>query len=78
MGEQKMIIREKIEREISFTSEEVETIRKFRDFLQNFDEEEWEVLEEEFKANEYTDPIQNDMTRLFDLVDDFYIFARIN
>lgn len=73
-----MIIREKIEREISFTSEEVETIRKFRDFLQNFDDEEWEVLGEEFKANEYTDPIQNDMTRLFDLVDDFYIFARIN
>ena len=78
MGEQKMIIREKIEREISFTSEEVETIRKFRDFLQNFDDEEWDVLKEEFKANEYTDPIQNDMTRLFDLVDDFYIFARIN
>lgn len=73
-----MIIKEKIEREISFTSEEVETIRKFRDFLQNFDDEEWEVLEEEFKANEYTGPVQNDMTRLFDLVDDFYIFAKIN
>lgn len=73
-----MIIKEKIEREISFTSEEVETIRKFRDFLQNFDDEEWEVLEEEFKANEYTDPVQSDMTRLFDLVDDFYIFAKIN
>lgn len=73
-----MIIKEKIEREISFTSEEVETIRKFRDFLQNFDDEEWEVLEEEFKANEYTDPNQSDMIRLFDLVDDFYAFASIN
>lgn len=73
-----MIIKEKIEREISFTSEEVETIRKFRDFLQNFDDEEWEVLEEEFKANEYTDENQSDMNRLFDLVDDFYIFAKIN
>ena len=72
-----MIIREKIEREISFTSEEVETIRKFRDFLQNFDDEEWEVLGEEFKANEY-DPSPNDINRLFDLVDDFYTFARIN
>lgn len=73
-----MIIREKIEREISFTTEEVETIRKFRDFLQNFSDEEWEVLGEEFKANEYTDPVQNDMARLFDLVDDFYIFAKLN
>lgn len=73
-----MIIREKIEREISFTSEEVETIRKFRDLLQNFSGEEWEVLEEEFKANEYTNPDQNDMIRLFDLVNDFYTFARIN
>lgn len=72
-----MIIKEKIEREISFTSEEVETIRKFRDFLQNFSCEEWEALEEEFKADEYTD-VDTDMTRLFNLVDDFYIFARAN
>lgn len=73
-----MIIKEKIEREISFSSEEVEAIRKFRDFLQNFNDEEWEVLEEEFKANEYTGENPSDMTRLFDLVDDFYIFAKIN
>lgn len=73
-----MIIRERIEREISFSSEEVEAIRKFRDFLQNFSDEEWEVLEKEFKGNEYTDENQNDMNRLFDLVDDFYIFAKIN
>ena len=72
-----MIIKEKIEREISFTSEEVKTIRKFRDFLQKFSEEEWEVLEEEFKANEYTDS-NNDMIRLFNLIDDFYIFANAN
>ena len=72
-----MIIKEKIEREISFTSEEVETIRKFRDFLQNFNDEEWEILGKEFKANEY-DPNPNDMNRLFDLVDDFYIFAKVN
>lgn len=72
-----MMIREKIEREISFTTEEVETIRKFRDFLQNFNDKEWEVLGEEFKANEY-DPNPNDMNRLFDLVDDFYIFAKLN
>ena len=73
-----MIIREKIEREISFSSEEVEAIRKFRDFLQNFSDEEWEVLEKEFKGNEYTDENKSDMNRLFDLVDDFYIFAKIN
>jgi hypothetical protein len=73
-----MIIKEKIEREISFSSEEVEAIRKFRDFLQNFSDEEWEVLGKEFKGNEYTDENQNDMNRLFDLVDDFYIFAKIN
>lgn len=73
-----MIIKEKIEREISFSSEEVEAIRKFRDFLQNFSDEEWEVLEKEFKGNEYTDKNQSDMNRLFDLVDDFYIFAKIN
>ena len=73
-----MIIRERIEREISFSSEEVEAIRKFRDFLQNFSDEEWEVLEKEFKGNEYTYENQNDMNRLFDLVDDFYIFAKIN
>ena len=73
-----MIIRERIEREISFSSEEVEAIRKFRDFLQNFNDEEWEVLEKEFKGNEYTDENQSDMNRLFDLVDDFYIFAKIN
>lgn len=73
-----MIIKEKIEREISFSSEEVEAIRKFRDFLQNFNDEEWEVLEEEFKANEYTGENQSDMNRLFDLVDDFYIFAKVN
>lgn len=73
-----MIIRERIEREISFSSEEVEAIRKFRDFLQNFSDEEWEVLEKEFKGNEYTDENQSDMNRLFDLVDDFYIFAKIN
>ena len=72
-----MIIKEKIEREISFTSEEVKTIRKFRDFLQKFSEEEWEVLEEEFKANEYTDS-NNDMIRLFNRIDDFYIFANAN
>jgi hypothetical protein len=77
-GDTKMIIKEKIEREISFSSEEVETIRKFRDFLQNFSDEEWEVLGKEFKGNEYTDENQNDMNRLFDLVDDFYIFAKIN
>lgn len=77
-GIQKMIIRERIEREISFSSEEVEAIRKFRDFLQNFSDEEWEVLEKEFKGNEYTDENQSDMNRLFDLVDDFYIFAKIN
>lgn len=73
-----MIIRERIEREISFSSEEVEAIRKFRDFLQNFSDEEWEVLEKEFKGNEYTDENQSDMNRLFDLVDDFYIFAKVN
>ena len=73
-----MIIRERIEREISFSSEEVEAIRKFRDFLQNFSDEEWEVLEKEFKGNEYTDENKSDMNRLFDLVDDFYIFAKIN
>lgn len=73
-----MIIKEKIKREISFTTEEIKTIREFRDFLQNFNDEEWEVLGEEFKANEYTDSVQNDMTRLFDLVDDFYIFAKLN
>ena len=73
-----MIIKEKIEREISFSSEEVEAIRKFRDFLQNFSDEEWEVLEEEFKGNEYTDENPSDMTRLFDLVDDFYTFAKVN
>ena len=72
-----MTIIKKIER-ISFSSEEVETIRKFRDFLQNFSDEEWEVLEKEFKGNEYTDENRSDMTRLFDLVDDFYIFAKIN
>lgn len=77
-GDTKMIIRERIEREISFSSEEVEAIRKFRDFLQNFSDEEWEVLEQEFKGNEYTDENQSDMNRLFDLVDDFYIFAKIN
>ena len=73
-----MIIKEKIKREISFTTEEVETIRKFRNFLQNFSDEEWKVLGEEFEANEYIDPVQNDMTRLFNLVDDFYIFAKVN
>ena len=73
-----MIIKEKIEREIRFSKEEVEAIRKFRDFLQNFSDEEWEVLEKEFKGNEYTDENQSDMNRLFDLVDDFYIFAKIN
>lgn len=73
-----MIIKEEIKREISFSSEEVEAIRKFRDFLQNFSDEEWEVLEKEFKGNEYTDENRSDMTRLFDLVDDFYIFAKVN
>lgn len=73
-----MVIKERIEREISFSSEEVEAIRKFRDFLQNFSDEEWEVLGKEFKGNEYTDENQSDMNRLFDLVDDFYIFAKIN
>ena len=73
-----MIIKEKIEREISFSSEEIETIRKFRDFLQNFSDEEWEVLKKEFKGNEYADENRSDMDRLFDLVDDFYIFAKIN
>ena len=72
-----MTITKRIER-ISFSSEEVETIRKFRDFLQNFSDEEWEVLEKEFKGNEYADENRSDMTRLFDLVDDFYIFAKIN
>ena len=72
-----MVIIKKIER-ISFSSEEVEAIRKFRDFLQNFSDEEWEVLEKEFKGNEYIDENQSDMIRLFNLVDDFYIFAKIN
>ena len=72
-----MTIIKKIER-ISFSSEEVEAVRKFRDFLQSFSDEEWEVLEKEFKGNEYTDENRSDMTRLFDLVDDFYIFAKIN
>lgn len=72
-----MTIIKKIER-ISFSSEEVEAVRKFRDFLQSFSDEEWEVLEKEFKGNEYTDENQSDMTRLFDLVDDFYIFAKVN
>lgn len=72
-----MTIIKRIER-ISFSSEEVEAVRKFRDFLQSFSDEEWEVLEKEFKGNEYTDENRSDMTRLFDLVDDFYIFAKIN
>lgn len=72
-----MTIIKKIER-ISFSSEGVEAVRKFRDFLQSFSDEEWEVLEKEFKGNEYTDENRSDMTRLFDLVDDFYIFAKIN
>lgn len=72
-----MTITKRIER-ISFSSEEIETIRKFRDFLQNFSDEEWEVLKKEFKGNEYADENRSDMDRLFDLVDDFYIFAKIN
>lgn len=74
-----MIIREKIEHEISFTSEEVETIRKFRDFLVGIDEHDWEILEEKFSANDYinVEP-ETDLTRLFNLVDDFYIFTKIN
>lgn len=71
-----MIIREQIIREISFSSEEVEAIRKFRDFLQNFSDKEWEVLEEEFKGKVYVNENISDMTRLFDLVNKFYLFAK--
>lgn len=73
-----MIIKEEIKREISFSSEEVEAIKKFRDFLQNFNDEEWEALEEEFKGNEYINENLSDMARLFDLVDEFYFFAKVN
>lgn len=71
-----MTIKEEIKREISFSSEEVEAIRKFRDFLQNFSDEEWEVLEQEFQGNEYINENLSDMARLFDLVDEFYFFAK--
>jgi len=72
-----MIIKEKIEREITFSSEEVETIKKFRDFLSDISEDDWEKLGEEFSSQNF--PTGEDaLAALFDLVDDFYIFAKIN
>lgn len=72
-----MIIKEKIEREISFSSEEVEIIKKFRDLLSDIPEDDWEKLGEEFSSQEF--PTGEDaLAALFDLVDDFYIFAKVN
>ena len=73
-----MVIKEKIEREISFSSEEVETIKKFRDFLSDIPEDDWEKLGEEFSAQIFPAERKNYLSTLFDLVDDFYIFAKLN
>lgn len=72
-----MIIKEKIEREISFSSEEVETIKKFRDFLSDIPENDWEKLGEEFSSQEFSTG-EDALAALFDLIDDFYIFAKAN
>lgn len=73
-----MIIREKIEREISFTTEEVQIIKKFRDFLSDIPEEDWEKLGEEFSSQIFPAGGIAPLSALFDLVDDFYIFAKLN
>ena len=73
-----MIIREKIEREISFSSEEVQIIKKFRDFLSDISEEDWEKLGEEFSSQIFPAGGIAPLSALFDLVDDFYIFAKLN
>ncbi len=72
-----MIIKEEIKREINFSSEEVEIIKKFRDFLSDIPEDDWEKLGEEFFAQGF--PMGAiALEALFDLVDDFYIFAKVN
>jgi hypothetical protein len=72
-----MIIKEKIEREINFSSEEVEIIKKFRDFLSDIPQDDWEKLGDEFSSSGF--PTGEDaLAALFDLVDDFYIFAKVN
>lgn len=73
-----MIIREKIGREISFTTEEVQIIKKFRDFLSDIPEEDWEKLGEEFSSQIFPAGGIAPLSALFDLVDDFYIFAKLN
>lgn len=72
-----MIIKERIEREINFSSEEVETIKKFRDFLSDIPEDDWEKLGEEFSSQGFRTG-EDAIAELFDLVDDFYIFAKLN
>lgn len=72
-----MTIKEKIERKISFSSEEVETIKKFRDFLSDISEDDWEKLGEEFSSQDFRTG-EDALAALFDLVDDFYIFAKLN
>ena len=72
-----MVIKEEIKREISFSSEEVAIIKKFRDFLSDIPEDDWEKLGEEFSSQDF--PTGEDaLAALFDLVDDFYIFAKVN
>ena len=73
-----MIIREKIEREISFTTEEVQIIKKFRDFLSDIPEDDWEKLGEEFSSQIFPAGGIAPLSALFELVDDFYIFAELN
>ena len=72
-----MIIKEEIKREISFSSEEVEIIKKFRDFLSDIPEDDWEKLGEEFSSQGFCTG-EDALAALFDLVDDFYIFAKVN
>lgn len=72
-----MTIKEEIKREISFSSEEVKIIKKFRDFLADIPEDDWEKLGEEISFQGFpAGAIALDA--LFDLVDDFYIFAKVN
>jgi len=73
-----MIIKEEIKREISFSSEEVAIIKKFRDFLSDIPEDDWEKLGEEFSSQIFPAGGIAPLSALFDLVDDFYIFAKLN
>ena len=72
-----MIIKEEIKREISFSSEEVAIIKKFRDFLSDIPEDDWEKLGEEFTSQGFPGG-GIALEALFDMVDDFYIFAKVN